>query len=77
VTAPLHEVERLVRIETKLDMLVESTKERADASTKRDDDHEARLRLLESFKWRAVGAAAVISAPVGAVVGVLARTIGA
>lgn len=75
MTAPA-EIERLVRIETKLDMLVESTKEQAVASTKRDDDHETRLRALESFKWRAVGAAAVVAAPVGAIIGVVARGFG-
>ena len=59
------ETERLVRMETKLDMLVEM-------SEKRGLDHEARLRSLEQFKWVVMGSAAVI----GGASGVITRAVG-
>jgi hypothetical protein len=67
-----NEVERLVRIETKLDMLVESNKEQAVASMKRDDDHENRLRGLEQFKWIAIGAGGAA----GGVAGLVSKAFG-
>ena len=54
------ETERLVRMETKLDMLVEM-------SEKRGLDHEARLRSLEQFKWVVMGIAAVVGGASGVI----------
>ena len=48
--APVRQVERLVRLEGKLDLLLE---ERA--------DQETRLRKLERLSWLAVGAAVLAS----------------
>lgn len=59
------EFERLVRIETKLDGLVDTTKERG-------TDHEARLRSLEKLKWVILGGATVA----GGAAGAIARLIG-
>ena len=55
-------LERLVRIETKLDSVVDG---RA--------DHESRLRHLEQWMWRAAGAAAVVGGLVGAAAGAVVR----
>ena len=59
------EVERLVRIETKLDILVESTE-------KRGADHETRLRALEKVKWIIIGGSAVT----GGAAGLIAKAMG-
>jgi hypothetical protein len=48
-------LERLTRIETKLD-----------AAISRGDDHEHRLRRLERAVWLATGAAAAMGGAVGA-----------
>lgn len=56
-------VERLVRIETKLD-----------AWLLRSDDHESRLRKLERALWIGMGATAVVG---GALGGGVAKLIGA
>ncbi|MEU9888678.1 hypothetical protein [Sphaerisporangium sp. NPDC051011] len=50
-------LDRLVRIETKLDMAIN-----------RGDDHETRLRKLERLVWIAAGAAATGGGVVGAIV---------
>lgn len=64
MTAPT-EIERLVRIETKLDGLVQTTGERG-------IDHETRLRALEKAKWLIVGAATVS----GGAAGMIAKALG-
>lgn len=49
-------IERLIRIETKFDMVIAT-----------QADHEGRLRTLERAFWRLAGAAAVGGGVVGAV----------
>lgn len=46
--------DRLTRIETKLDLVVEHL-------TKKDDDHEKRLRTIEKRQWAWGGGIGVIS----------------
>lgn len=48
--------EQLAVINTKLDVLIEQR-----------TDHELRLRALESFKWKLLGAAAAVATVAGAV----------
>lgn len=53
--------DRLTRIETKLDIVVEHL-------TKKDDDHEKRLRTMERRQWQwagGVGAFAFVAAKIG------------
>lgn len=45
--------DRLTRIETKLDIVVEHL-------TKKDDDHEKRLRTMERRQWQYAGGIGVI-----------------
>lgn len=53
-------IERLVRIETKLDMMVPT-----------NADHEARIRSLEKYKWLLVGAAGALGGGVSTLLDLL------
>lgn len=71
-------LERLVRIETKMDFVVDSFKSQeariaALESRTRDPDHEARIRKLERAFWIGMGVAA---AGGGATGGMVSQLIG-
>lgn len=68
MTAPA-EIERLVRIETKMDLLIDST-------GKRGEDHENRLRALEQFRWKLFGGCAAVAAVVGPTASKVVQAIG-
>lgn len=54
--------ERLVRVETKLDSLLQS-KNDAHAEITRDlADHEVRIRALETVRWKVAGVTGMVAA---------------
>lgn len=57
----LNIIERLVRVETKLDTLNESKAQSHIEIIKDIADHETRLRQLERLMWKAIGASAGVS----------------
>lgn len=62
--------ERLIRVETKLDLVIES-------KTATHADLEIRIRKLERVYWKATGMAAVVSAVIATGAGFVIRLIGA
>lgn len=58
--------ERLIRVETKLDALLERRSAEHEEFAKDVHDHEMRLRTLERVWWKATGIAAVVAGIVGA-----------
>jgi len=54
--------DRLIRIETKLDTFILSSKEQEGRRIIVETDHEARIRGLEKRLWQVLGAAVVIGA---------------
>lgn len=64
-TVPEPIVERLVRIETKLDIANDSNSARVKLEDDRHADHEQRLRRLERSWWMLAGAAAAGGGVVG------------
>lgn len=56
---------RLVRVETKLDGLIEAQDRRNTDVEKDVADHETRLRRLERGFWLGIGAAAAIGSAAG------------
>jgi hypothetical protein len=68
--------ERLVRVETKLDTVIESkTTDHADV-VKELTDHESRLRILERAWWKTAGFAAAISAVIATGAGAAFKALG-
>lgn len=63
-------LERLVRVETKLDSTLGTLK---GETAKRLDNHEERIRKVERVLWVVTGAAAAVGSAVGSV---LVRVIG-
>lgn len=53
----------LIQIKTTLDILVALVAKKAEAE--QVDDHEKRIRTLEAWVWRAIGALAVLELAVG------------
>ncbi len=68
--------ERLIRVETKLDTVIESKTTDHAELVKDIADHEARLRLLEKMWWRTAGVASGIGALVGVGAGVVTKLVG-
>lgn len=68
-TPSMSDGERLIRVET----IVENLDKKID---KIIDDHEGRIRSLEKLVWRASGAATVIGALGGGLIGYLTKYLG-
>jgi hypothetical protein len=58
-------LERLVRIETKLDIARQAEDSRVKLEDERHGDHESRIRSLEKYRWLMAGAAAAGGGVVG------------
>jgi len=77
VSMPEPVFERLVRIETKLDLSGDGTKDHEQRIRRLEDevppgtirDHETRLRRLERSAWIAAGVAAAVGGSAGALLG--------
>jgi hypothetical protein len=59
--------ERLVRIETKLDMFIAGHQENSTTQAAQHTDHEARIRRLERALWIATGAGLLGGGGLGAI----------
>lgn len=66
-------IERLVRIETKLDTFNEIHGAHEGRSNEIHSDHESRIRKLERSVWLMAGAATVIGGGAGALLGPVLR----
>lgn len=53
-------VSKLAETASKLDSIAERLAESERHREKVDDDHESRIRVLEGFRWKVHGAAAVL-----------------
>jgi hypothetical protein len=71
VPTPEPVIERLVRIETKLDISNTTNHERVSLEDARHNDHETRIRRLERSWWMLAGAAATGGGLVGSLLGPL------
>jgi hypothetical protein len=63
--------DRIAAVDTKVETLIARMDERLDHGSRKLDDHEGRLRLLEQAKWKSAGAAAAVGTVTGGVAGSL------
>lgn len=61
-------LERLVRIETKLDIANDSNLARVKLEDERHSDHEVRIRRIERSMWILAGAAAAGGSVIGSLI---------
>lgn len=68
-------VERMTRVETKLDAVLDSKRSEHDDMRHVLSDHETRLRALEKVWWKTTGLAAGISAVITTVGAILVKLV--
>jgi len=76
LTVDMASFERLIRVETKLDTVIESKTSDHAELVKDIADHESRLRLLERMWWKTAGVASAVGALVAVGAGLVARLVG-